>query len=283
MLRGRATLPLGSCFARDLSDADFRPRQMAWHMGHPLSQSLFSSFYIDRLLWPEPNSPEEARFDREGKIEHENPLVHIVLRAYCIALIKTCAFVYQTICPQHFYEASSCQPFFLHKLLERRVLIPAQEEDFVSNLYHRKLLPIFEAKDVQSLLEQAIDYVHQQQDLRTGGFRDALISRLAFRKGFLNSVAQKFDINQSRSWEDCLRELPILLRTRPLGIPVQPAFSATIQRRLASTIPPRPIVEISFEQAHEHLRRTCQYIGEVDRFRDYYGGSNLLVCQARLL
>ena len=148
----------------------------------------------------------------------------------------------------------------------------------MSNLYHRKLLPIFEAKDVQSILEEAIGYVHRQEDLRIGGFQDALISRLAFRKSFLISLGQTSDSDQPNSWEDCLRELPILVKTRPLGIPVKRAFSATIQRRLASTIPPRPIVEISFEQAHEQLRRTCQYIGEVNRFKDYYGGSNLMVC-----
>lgn len=84
---------------------------MAWHMGHPLAQSLFSSFYIDKLLWPEPKSPEETHFDREGKTGRENPMVHLVLRAYCIALIKSCGFVYHTICAHHFYEASSDQPF----------------------------------------------------------------------------------------------------------------------------------------------------------------------------
>lgn len=153
----------------------------------------------------------------------------------------------------------------------------------MSNLYHRKLLPFFEVKDVQNLLEQAIDYLHQKEDLRTGGFQDALISRLTFRKSFLISLGQNSHSNQPNSWEDCLIELPILLKTRPLGIPVKPAFSATIQRRLASTIPPRPIVEISFEEAHEHLRRTCQYIGEANRFRDYYGGSHLMVCLAQPL
>ena len=101
----------GVSFASDLSDADFRPRQMAWHMGHPLSQSVFSSFYIDKLLWPEPKTLEEVRFDREGKSGDGNPIVHLVLRAYCVALIKACGFVYHTICSQHFHEASLCQIF----------------------------------------------------------------------------------------------------------------------------------------------------------------------------
>lgn len=153
----------------------------------------------------------------------------------------------------------------------------------MSHLYHRKLLPTFEAKDVQSLLEQALGYVRQQEDLNLDGFQDALISRLSFRKSFLISVGPKAEYSQLDSWEDCLKELPILLKTKPLGIPVPRAFSATIQRRLASTIPPRPIVEISFEEAYEHLQRTCQYIGEADRFRDYYGGSNLMVGVAQRL
>ena len=150
----------------------------------------------------------------------------------------------------------------------------------MSHLYHRRLLPSFEAKDAQGLLEQAIGYVHQQEDLRMGGFQDALISRLSFRRSFLISVGPKSEYSQLDSREDCLRALPILLKTKPLGIPVERAFSATIQRRLASTIPPRPIVKTSFEEAYEHLQRTCQYIGEADRLRDYYSGSNLMVCLA---
>jgi hypothetical protein len=96
---------------------------MAWHMGHPLSQSLFCSFYIDKLLSPEPKTREDACFDRPGKISDENPMVHVVLRAYCIALIKTCGFVYHAICAQHFYEASLCLPLHLNFFFRADVLI----------------------------------------------------------------------------------------------------------------------------------------------------------------
>jgi hypothetical protein len=160
------------------------------------------------------------------------------------------------------------------------VLIVAQEEDFMSNLYHRKLLPIFEAEDVQSLLEQAADYVSQQEGLKAGGFQEAITSRLKLRKGFLNAVRQNFGSNESNAWDYCLTELPILLKTKTLGIPVNAAFSAKIQRRLASTVPPRPIVELGFDQAYEELHRTCQYISEIARFKEYHGGSNLMVCRS---
>ena len=156
-----------------------------------------------------------------------------------------------------------------------------QEEDFVSNLYHRRLLPTFEPKEVHILLDRAIHHVSQQDDLETGGLRDALISRLTLRKSFLFSLEQDPGSDVSNAWENCLKELPSLLKTRPLGIPVHSAFSAKIQRRLASTVPPRPIVEISFEQAYEQLRRTCHNIGETNRFKKYHGGSSLMVCRAK--
>ena len=79
--------------------------QVAWHMGHPLSQTLFTSVYIDKLLWPEPKGLPELSFDRDVDVpEGHNPLLHIVLRAYCIGLIKTCDFVHQRINAETYYE-----------------------------------------------------------------------------------------------------------------------------------------------------------------------------------
>lgn len=152
----------------------------------------------------------------------------------------------------------------------------------MSNLYHRNLLPKVEAEDVQDLLNQAIYYLGQQEELKTEGFQEALVSRLTLRKNFLLSVQQDSMLNDPKAWDSCLIELPVVLETKRLGIPVNSAFSAKIQRRLASTIPPRPIVEIGFEQAHEELRRTCQCMGEANRIKQYYGGSNLMVCQGEI-
>lgn len=77
---------------------------MAWHMGHPLSQTLFTSFYIDRLLWPDPKTLEHARFYRGTKHDLENSLTNLVLRAYCLGLVKTCDFVHRRIGAEHYYE-----------------------------------------------------------------------------------------------------------------------------------------------------------------------------------
>lgn len=82
---------------------------MAWHMGYPLSQSLFTSLYIDRLLWPEPATLEEARFDRGSPSKEDHGLLHLVLRAYCLGVIKACDFVHQTVSSEHYYEVSLCE------------------------------------------------------------------------------------------------------------------------------------------------------------------------------
>lgn len=72
-------------------------------MGHPLSQTLFTSIYIDRLLWPVPRTMEDARFDR---VPSESSLVSIVFRAYCLGLIKACDFVHSRVAAEYYFEVS---------------------------------------------------------------------------------------------------------------------------------------------------------------------------------
>ena len=71
--------------------------QMAWQMGSPMSQTLFTSLYLDRLLWPEPKSLDDAHFSRLAAADGGNPYLHLILRAYCLALIKCCHFVHERI------------------------------------------------------------------------------------------------------------------------------------------------------------------------------------------
>lgn len=80
--------------------------QMGWHMGHPLSQTLFTSIYLDKLLWPVPKTFEDTRFDRGNLAgrKSESPLVHLVLRAYCLALIKACDFVHARVIFEYYFE-----------------------------------------------------------------------------------------------------------------------------------------------------------------------------------
>ena len=80
---------------------------MAWHMGYPLLQSLFTSHHIDRLLSSDPKTLEDARFDQSKKAGQMSARLQSVLRAYCLAVIKTCDFVHRRICSEHYYEVST--------------------------------------------------------------------------------------------------------------------------------------------------------------------------------
>src|ERR1700709_2646774 len=77
---------------------------MAWHMGYPLSQTIFTSIYIDRILMPSPLSIDHTYFDRSESCSTDEPLTLLILRAYCLGLIKTCYFVNNRVKSEHYYE-----------------------------------------------------------------------------------------------------------------------------------------------------------------------------------
>ncbi|PHH90178.1 hypothetical protein CDD83_4337 [Cordyceps sp. RAO-2017] len=92
--------------------------EMSWHLGYPLSQTLFTSVYIEALLMPNPASIDMAQFVRRAdSAANQQPMLQ-VLRAYCLGLVKACGYVNERIKSEHYYE----------------------EEDFVTTTYSRVLL-----------------------------------------------------------------------------------------------------------------------------------------------
>lgn len=92
--------------------------EMSWHTGYPLSQTLFTSVYIDRLLWPEPKTIPQAQFYRGDIPADKRPDTLLdVLRAYCLAIIKGCDYVIAKIMTRDYFE----------------------EEDFSTHTYNRVL------------------------------------------------------------------------------------------------------------------------------------------------
>ncbi|KAE8393159.1 amino-acid N-acetyltransferase subunit Mak10 [Aspergillus alliaceus] len=240
--------------------------EMAWHMGHPLSQTLFTSLYLDKLLWPIPKTIEEAHFRRPDSPtnEVEPGMVHLVLRAYCLALIKCCDFVHGRVTSEYFYE----------------------EEDFVTQLYNRSLLSQFDHEYFRNLLDRAISWIDGQGNSVDGKIKEAIKCRLLFRREFLLSLDQDINVLESRStshFSSCLLQLSPIADSLSLGRPVPEAFSWKVQRKLASTVPPRPMVNISFEDALAHLKRVCQDAIDLVEVLDYCGPYNLKVAVWTLL
>lgn len=77
---------------------------MAWHLGYPLSQTLFTSVYIENMLQPTPETIEAADFIRDPTPGSRRDPMHGALRAYCLGLLKACGHVNDRIKYEHSYE-----------------------------------------------------------------------------------------------------------------------------------------------------------------------------------
>ncbi|OCK84597.1 Mak10-domain-containing protein [Lepidopterella palustris CBS 459.81] len=219
--------------------------EMAWHQGYPLSQTLFTSVYIDKLLWPEPRTLQEAQFYRGDEPQHLGVLHH-VLRAYCIGIIKCCDFVIGRITSRDYFE----------------------EEDFCTHTYNRVLFSSVPYDFVLHELEMATQFVETEtESLTNAGVKSALLARLDFRRSFLMALSPDYSVQDlDRYWPPVSATLPEIETTHDLGRPVHGSFSTKIQRRLASTVPPRPVVELEFKDAFEKLSQLCADCTEAVRY-----------------
>lgn len=214
--------------------------EITWHEGYPLSQTIFTSLHIDRLLSPDNKHPPTlyrgARPTLIGGLE----LVHKVLRAYCIALIRSCHFSLHLIQGQTYFE----------------------EEDFVTHLFGRELLPKMGLDATIVLLDEAIDCVKSESDLFTD-ISDALISRLHFRKQFFMNLAD--DANQ---WQHLISQLDVVRKSHDLTQPIPSAFSEKVQRQLATSTPPRPMLKVDWDTACKNWTKLCNDIIAAHRSTD---------------
>ncbi|TEY48905.1 hypothetical protein BOTCAL_0289g00040 [Botryotinia calthae] len=211
--------------------------EMAWHMGHPLAQTIFTSLYIDRILHPSPLSLKETRFDRDESCAEDEPLMLQVLRAYCLGLIKTCWYVNNRVRSEHFYE----------------------EEDFATHTFHRNLLEGIEYDEILGFMKETVELVLQAQSIPED-MKEALSTRLNFRQTFLKTVdtIELRSVDAKQSWRETLSFISDLKSSSKLAKAVPQSFSVKLQRKLASTVPPRPIVVVGQESAYEHLEGMCK-------------------------
>lgn len=154
-----------------------------------------------------------------------------------------------------------------------------QEEDFVTQLYNRNLLSAFDSSHFYRLLDQAVNWVEAQDGIDKK-LRDAIRSRLLLRWEFLAAVDQDLEIldtGSTDSFESCLAHLKPVTESVSLGKAVPEAFSLKLQRKLASTVPPRPIVHIKQEDALAHLKRLCQDAIDMQQILGYSSPSNFKV------
>lgn len=129
------------------------------------------------------------------------------------------------------------------------------------------------------LIDQAVAWLDQQEGAIDRKLRDAIRCRLVLRRHLLYALDEEEDLRAklTKHFTSCLALVPSLIESVSLGKRVPEAFSEKLQRKLASTVPPRPIVKINFEDALAHLKRLCQDAVNLQEVLDYRGPHNLRV------
>ena len=111
--------------------------------------------------------------------------------------------------------------------------------------------------------------------------KEALVQRLKCRNSLLNTVGVAGDRSSSEpllsAWSATLKLLPGIKSERELAKPVPDSFSVKLQRKLASTVPPRPVVTIAFDDAYQHLERLCRDGLVVSEVLDFHDTNSLMV------
>ncbi|KKY18128.1 putative amino-acid n-acetyltransferase subunit [Phaeomoniella chlamydospora] len=165
-----------------------------------------------------------------------------------------------------------------------RELLPEEEEDFSSQNYNRPLLHKFATSELQSLLDNALSWL-EEADIQAPR-RDALKKRLGFRHHLLTALEADAAGPKHRLAAD-FRTCAILLKglkeTVNLGRPVQDSFSVKLQRRLASSVPPRPIVSLDTEKALKDFERLCHDAADVDQLLATEANGSLLTAMTTFM
>lgn len=211
--------------------------EMCFQDGYPLSQNVFTSLHVFRLLGPENRHPYYFRFEGPSAKDQttvEQQLVHFVLRAYCIAVIKCVQSTLNLIQTYTYYE----------------------EEDFVTYLFGRELLPKTSPVEATRLLIDAADW------LETSGLepkiQEALKMRLLAREEILSSMDSADE--ETDDWVKVKTKIEAISKQHDLSTPVPSAFSDKVQRQLATSTPPRPMPQLSWDQACQKLSQLCDDI-----------------------
>lgn len=205
--------------------------EIAWLDGYPLSQTVFTSLHIDRLLNPIYNTQASP-----SKMQKKLNLVQLALLAYCTALVKCCHEALTLIQSQNFYE----------------------EEDFVTHLFGRELLPKMSSDYAEEELSWICTIFGEEEfedDVHEG-----ILTQLEFRRTYLRLLSghNSFLIASNHDWSELVDYLEHVKVDHQFASPCSGAFSEKVQRQLATSTPPRPMLQISWDLACTKWNNLCE-------------------------
>jgi hypothetical protein len=155
-----------------------------------------------------------------------------------------------------------------------------QEEDFVPQTYG---LPLFQAVDTSEIfrmLDSALQWLTDNEAALSKELVTALRNRLILRKLLLDDFAkggESYQGGATSSWMESRALVLEMEKDHGLGKPVPEAWSMSVQRKLASSVPPRPLVETPFLEATATLKQLCSEMTDMLKILNYAGASNMMV------
>lgn len=129
-------------------------------------------------------------------------------------------------------------------------------------------------------MDDALAWLETSKDSYTEEIFSALKYRISHRRALLHDLSRETEewyTGAVPEWDTSLELLGKVEITHKLGKPVSEAFSTSVQRKLASQVPPRPIVELSFEDAVSSLKKLCVEGKDMLKVLKYQGSTNLVV------
>lgn len=154
-----------------------------------------------------------------------------------------------------------------------------QEEDFVTHTFNRNLLERFDIGSILKEIDVALELLEVEASI-SNQLKNALHLRLEHRAEFLRTV----EVADSRTatdvkvmWNSVLDLTAKVKSSAHLGVPVPDSFSVKVQRKLASTVPPRPVIELARDAAFGHLEQICRDAAVALDVLKYYDSQSLLV------
>ncbi len=151
----------------------------------------------------------------------------------------------------------------------------------MTNTYHRSLLENIGHNEIRDEILAARTLLQNIKHKITDDLCHALSFRLEFRTAFLRAIELSEVRGEPESlklpWNQMKLVWEQVKQRHDLGTPVPEAFSTKIQRRLASTVPPRPIVQLSFDETWAHFRRLIDDAIEVLDVLYYTDSQSLMV------
>ena len=151
----------------------------------------------------------------------------------------------------------------------------------MSYTFTRRLLDDIDDSIIVDLVDHLLEAIAKDNTIDIA-LRRALSQRLGFRQALLDTVIKVQDradaFGIKTKWLVTIETLPGMKSAPELSKPVPEAFSVKVQKRLASTVPPRPIVSVSSEQAYAHMEQMCNDGLLTTEVLNFHDSHSLMVC-----